>query len=98
MIKNKYQRLNKEERKKAREDFYKTDLGRNLKVRFNRLLIVSILLTLYSAYIFVDTFLNNGSLFGYSAGVLVLIFAFVFLIGRHKLIIEKTNSYLIKKK
>ncbi|MDE6284136.1 MAG: hypothetical protein K2M17_00095 [Bacilli bacterium] len=98
MLKNKYQRLSKEEKKKAREDFFTTDLGKSLKFRFNRLLVVSVLLMLYSAYIIIDTFLNNGSLFGYSAGILVFIFALVFLIGRHKLIIEKTNNYLIIKK
>ena len=42
-MKNRYQRMNKEEKKKCREKFYQTDKGRELKKRFTRLTILGII-------------------------------------------------------
>lgn len=98
MIKNKYQRLSYEEKRKAREDFYKTDFGKEQKPRFNRLIIVSILLFLFSIYLLIDAIIKKDSIFAYTAAILLFIFSAVFFIGRHKVIVKNVNSYLIKKK
>lgn len=98
MIKNKYQRLNHEEKKKAREDFYKTDFGKEQKPRFDRLLMVSILLFLFSIYLLIDAIIKKDSIFAYIATFILFIFSAVFFIGRHKVIVKNVNSYLIKKK
>ena len=44
MKKYKYQRLTKEEKKQAKNEFYQTEQGIDLKKRFNRILIYSIIL------------------------------------------------------
>lgn len=98
MLKNKYQRLSRDEKKKAREDFYQTNDGKALRYRFTRLLIVSILLILYGMFLIIETLVKHGSIFGIVSGILLFVFAFVFLIGRHKLIVDRVNKYLLKKK
>lgn len=98
MIKNKYQRLTKQERKEAREKFYSTNFGKEQKSRFNRLLLISILLFIYSLYLLIDTIINHGSIWTYVLSGFIFIFALIFLIGRHKVIVKNVNDYLIKKK
>ncbi len=98
MLKNKYQRLTKEEQKKTREAFYQTKTGQILKVRFTRLLITSLLLLIYGSYLIIDAIMKDARIFGITSGIILYIFAFVFLIGRHKLIIDKVNKFLIEKK
>lgn len=98
MLKNKYQRLTKEEQKKAREAFYQTKTGQILKVRFTRLLITSLLLLIYGSYLIIDAIMKDARIFGITSGIILYIFSFVFLIGRHKLIIDKVNKFLIEKK
>lgn len=98
MIKTKYQRLNRQERKDAKEKFYETDFGKTLKPRFTRLLIVSILLFIYSIVLFLEAIIKNSSIWGYISSIIILIFAIVFFIGRQKVISQKVNNYLIKKK
>lgn len=98
MLKNKYQRLSRDEKKKAREDFYKTNDGKALHYRFTRLLIVSVLLILYGLFLIIETLVKHGSIFGIVSGILLFVFALVFLIGRHKLIVDRVNKYLLKKK
>ena len=44
MPKNKYQRASKEIKRKARNEYFKTEFGNSLKKRLNRLLIYSVLL------------------------------------------------------
>ncbi len=97
MLKNKYQRLNKEDRKKAREDFYKTNFGKSKKAIFTRLLIISFLLICYSLYLFISGLINK-SIWSYVAAGILFICSLVFLIGRHKILVRDVNNYLIKKK
>lgn len=98
MIKTKYQSLNRQERKDAREKFYETDFGKTLKPRFTRLLVVSVLLFIYAIVLFVEALIKHGSIWGYVSSIIIFIFAIVFLIGRQKIISQKVNNYLIKKK
>lgn len=98
MIKNKYQRLNKKERKEAREKFYATEFGQEQKARFNRILLVSVLLFIYGIYLLIETIIKANSIWGYVSATTMFIFALVFAIGRHKVIIKNVNDYLIKKK
>ncbi len=97
-IKTKYQRLNREEKKEAREKFYKTEFGQSLKPRFTRLLVVSILLFIYAIVLLLEAIIKHGSIWGYISSLIIFIFAIVFLIGRQKVISQKVNNYLIKKK
>lgn len=98
MLKNKYQRLNKEERKKAKEDFYKTEFGKSKKAIFNRILIYSILIILYGIILTIVGLIKHSSIWNYIAVILLFTCAFVLLIGRYKIIVRDVNNYLIKNK
>lgn len=97
MLKNKYQNLNREEKKKTRIGFYKTDLGKIQKPRFDRLLIISILLLIYSLYLIIEAIISNGSIFSYTASIIILTTSLVFYIGRKKILDKNMNDYLNKK-
>ena len=97
MIKNKYQRLNKKERKDARLKYYETELGKVNKGRFTRLLWFGILSFIYSGVLILDTIINKHSPWNYSLAGVMFIFGLIFIIGRKKIIIRNVNEYLIKK-
>ena len=97
MLKNKYQRLTKEEKKEACQKFYQTEFGKKMKPVFKRLLIISILLFIYALVLVLDSLLKKGSIWNYVAAILVASCAFVFLIGRHKIIVRDVNNFLISK-
>ena len=98
MLKNKFQRLDKSEKKKAIENYYKTEVGKSNKSRFLRLLIVGITCFIYSAYLIIDAILNDGNIWYYIMAGFAIVFGLVFLIGRHKVIVKSVNNYLIKNK
>lgn len=98
MEKNKYQRSSKEEKKEAREAFFNTEYGKSLKVRLNRLVIYSILLIACAIYFIIDNILNENSIASYILAAFSVIFAIIFLIGRHYVIVKNTNDYMIKNK
>lgn len=98
MEKNKYQRASREEKKKARKEFFKTDFGIMQKKRLNRLIIYSILLIACAIYFLIDNILNENKISIYILVGFFLIFALIFIFGRHYVIVKNTNDYMIKKK
>ena len=98
MEKNKYQRANKEEKKKARTAFFQTDFGSSLKKRLDRLIIYSILLIACAIYFVVDNILNDNEITTYILAGFFIIFAIIFLWGRHYIIVKRTNEYMINNK
>lgn len=98
MEKNKYQRSTKEEKQKARNAFFNTDFGRDLKKRLNRLVIYSILLIGFAIYFIIDNIINDNTVTNYILAGFFIIFAIIFLIGRHYVIVKNANDYMIKNK
>lgn len=98
MIKNKYQRLNKDEKRLAREKYYQTKVGAANKTRFIRLLICGLLCIIYSIVLVVDTIIEQKTYWYYILAGTMFIFGLVFLIGRAKLIVRNVNNYLLKNK
>ena len=86
--------LSKEERNKLKEEFYNTDIGKDLKLRLTRLLIIGILGILFSIYMFI----SNTSIFDIIIGIILLIASIIFIIASFRLRITKLNDYLVKKK
>ncbi len=97
-MKYKYLTLTKEEKQKAKVEFYQTDAGLNLKKRFSRLLSYSILLILFGILIIVTAYINNESIASYIFGITLFIFSLVFLIGRYKLFLIHINNFIIAQK
>ena len=98
MEKNKYQRLTKDERKKEREAFFKTEYGIDLKKRLNRLIIYSVLLVAFGIYLIIDNILDENTLSVYIYAGFLFLFAILFLVGRHYVIAKSTNNYIVKNK
>ena len=86
--------LSKEERNKLKEEFYNTDVGKDLKLRLTRLLIIGILGILFSIYMFI----SNTSIFDIITGVILVIASLVFIIASFRLRVTKLNDYLVKNK
>ncbi len=97
-MKNKYQRMNKEEKLDLQNKFYQTEFGKTTKIRLIRVLISGILCSLYSIYLFIDNYLAVESIWIYSLSILVLIAGIIFIIGSYKLRIKHLNNFAIKKR
>ena len=92
MYKLKYYSLSTEEKKILKQDFYKTEFGKSMKNRLNRLFIIGILGILFSIYLF----FSYNSVWELALGIFLLIFSLLFLISSFKIRIDKLNNYLIK--
>lgn len=97
MKKYKYQTLTKEEKQKAKNDFYQTNTGKNLKKRFDRLFLYSILLTMFAIYIVISAIINDDAFYNYIYGISLFVMAIIFLIGRYKIYLENINNFIVKK-
>ena len=97
-MKNKFQRLSKEEKKKAIDNYYATVAGEEDKKRFKRIMIYGILCLIYGTYLIVEQIITKISIANYILGGLLLIAGCVFLIGRHKIIVKKVNDFIVRKK
>ena len=98
MEKNKYQRSTKEEKKEARTAFFNTEYGCSLKVRLNRLVIYSVLLIACAIYFVIDNILNENTVVNYILASFFVVFAIIFMVGRHYVIVKNANDYMIKNK
>jgi len=97
-MKNKYQRLNKKERKKVRDDFFKTDTGIYIKKKLNTSLVCAFLCLLLGIYNLYDAFKNNLTIFDKVYSVTVILFGLLFILMYYKVRSKKVNEYLIKTK
>lgn len=98
MPKNKYQRANKGTKKKAYNEYFKTEFGIALKKRLNRLIIYSILLLGFAIYLAIDNTLKDKSVSIYIFAIFLVIFAGLFIWGRHFVIVRNINDYMVSNK
>lgn len=98
MKKYKYQRLTKEEKKKAREEFYETEYGKSLKQRFNRIIIYSIVLILFGIYLLIEACIKKDSYAEYIYSSIIIIFGISFMISKFRIEMVKVNDYITKPK
>lgn len=96
MEKNKYQRMNKEEKKKVADNYYNTKKGKELHIRLKRIFLVSIFCFSYSIYLLIDAYNNNGNIWAYSYAILILISGLVFLIYYYKIKNKVLNKQALK--
>jgi len=94
MYKLKYYSLNKEEKIKLKDEFYKTEFGNNIKKRLDRLFLIGIFGIIFSIILFIF----YTTKWDIVTGAILLIASFTFIIGSHKVRINKINIYLTKKK
>ena len=94
MLRLKYYSLSKDEKIKLKENFYKTEYGKTLKNRLDRVFITGILGIIFSIILFIF----NTTKWDIVTGVILLFTSIVFIISSHKVRINKINTYLTKKK
>ena len=81
-MKNKYQRLSKEEKKECRNMYYNSVKGREMKIRLTRLWLIGTVGILLSLY-----WLGNGMIkntlkwYDYCLSIPLILFSLIFLIG-----------------
>lgn len=96
-MKNKYQRMNKEEKTKIKEKYYSTPEGNNMKNRLTRLLITGTMGILFSAYLVYSNYTQDGNnIWQYIMSGILLIASLVFIIGSFKIKGKVLNKYAIK--
>lgn len=110
-MKNKFERLTKEERKKAIEDFRNVDeKNKNLVSRLKRLKLIGIMGIIYSVIVFLMDFLNaqgiiniglnifgTHAIINYIIDACLLVFCVFFLVKANQILKEQVNKYLIEK-
>jgi len=96
MQKNKYQRMNKEEQKKLRENFKKSEIGKAKLSRLKRLVYYSIFGIVVTIMIVLNGIFNNGTIWDYIYAGILLIFSTIFAYGAIKLKNKEYNNYAIK--
>jgi len=94
MLKLKYYSLNKEEKYLLKDEFYKTEFGTSIKKRLDRLFVVGILGIILSILLFIF----HTTKWDVVTGIILIIASLIFIIGSHKVRINKINKYLTQKK
>lgn len=98
-MKNKYQRLSKEEKKQARESYKQSsEVNANIYKKLNRLTIISILGIIYAIISFIVDFFLTKIIWDFVLDAVLLIFCLIFIIKSQSLLTEQISKYLISKK
>ena len=92
-MKNKYQRMSKEEKKNLIIEYKKTEKGKYLMEKLRNLLIIGILSYIYSFYLIITA----ENVWDYIAASSLLLAGCVFIVASLKLRIKKLNKFAIKK-
>ncbi len=96
-MKNKYQRMSKEERAKVRNRYYKTEVGMAQRKRLIRLFIIGIIGIAFSIYLVVDAYLKgNVSVWTWIVAVIVTIFSLVYIASSIVLRGKSLNLFAVK--
>jgi len=98
VMKIKYFKLTKEERKKAKNDYYQTPVGKYVRKKLISALICSLLCIAMALYIVIDAYINDASLMEKIYGFFILFVGLILLYTYRKISVKKINDYLVKKK
>lgn len=97
-MKNKYQRLNKEEKRQARKDFKNSESNKiEIYQRLNRLKTIGIVGIIYSLITFGLDFLFKSTKWNFLLDGALLIFCLLTLIKSNEILVKQINKFLIEK-
>lgn len=97
-MKNKYQRMNREEKKQCQKFYYNTEKGKEMRRRLNRLVVLGIIGILFAVFLVISGYISNEINWAtWTMAVILIIFSIIFIIGSYKLRIKCLNAYAIKK-
>ncbi len=95
-MKNRYQRMDKEEKLKIRNKFKTSERGLALMPRLNRLIIIGLLGFATIGFLMYLEFFKEHSIWNYIWSGLLLIFSSVFIIGSLSLRGKEYNKQALK--
>ena len=96
-MKNKYQRMSKEEKKEIKESYKKSKKGQNMMIRLNRLIITGIVgLIVFGIYLYLNLTGENTTVWDYIVTTSLLLASLVFIIGSFILRGKEYNKHAIK--
>lgn len=96
-MKNKYQRMSREEKKQCREKYYATSKGKEMKMRFLRLNLIGTGGILFSVFLVVSGYLSqelNWATWGMA--ILLTLFSILYLVGSFILKGKCLNQFAVK--
>ena len=96
-MKNKYQRMNKNEKRKIKDEYKRTKSGKTFYKNYINCITISTLGILYSIYLFIDTYVKKTSKFFYYYVPVIIIICIIFIICIIKQKNKRLNEYAIKK-
>lgn len=97
-MKNKYQRLNKEEKKKICNEYFSTKLGKYVKRKLISAFICGILCIILSVFLFIYGYKNGLKFIDYFYNISTFVFGIIFIIAPFIIKNKKLNEYVIKHK
>ena len=97
-MKNKYQRMDKEEKQKLRKKYSKTTEGKGKIARLNRLFIIGVIGIVISIGLFISAIINNNTVLDYISAGILLVFSIVFIIGSLNIRQKEYNKFALKQK
>lgn len=93
-MKNKYQRMSKEEKKELINEYKKTEKGKYLLGKLRNVLICGVLSYIYAVYLIITA----ENIWSYIGAGGLLIAGCIFIVGSIKLRGKNLNKFAIKKK
>ena len=96
-MKNKYQRMDKIEKKEIQNKYFATEAGKAMKSRLIRLIIIGIMSIAFSIYLIYSNITQDGNnIWQYIMAGILFIAAIIFIIGSIKIKDKVLNKYAIK--
>ncbi len=96
-MKNKYQRLSKEEKKECKKAYYNTLKGKEINIRLTRVNLTGIIGILFSLYLYFNSKSNNSlDVLTIVIMVILSLASIIFLIMSFRLRRKCLNEYAVK--
>lgn len=97
-MKNKYQRLNKEEKKKISDEYFSTKIGKYVKRKLTSAFICGIFCIIISIFLFIYSYKDGLKFIDYFYNISTFVFGIIFIIAPFIIKNKKLNEYVIKHK
>lgn len=96
-MKNKYQRMSKEEKAKVKEKYYATEKGKEMKTRLDRLMVIGTIGICFSIFLIISGYLSHKiEWYTWVVAIILLLFSIVYIIGSIQIRGKVLNQFAVK--
>jgi len=96
-MKNKYQRMSKEEKKDCKQKYYQTSKGKEMKLRFTRLNIIGTIGIVFAIGMVLTGYISNEINWAtWGMAIVLTIFSCIYIIGSFVLKRKCLNNFAVK--